>query len=312
VSVTIVVPVRNEEATIEALLLSLVAQSQRADEIVIADGGSNDATVAISQKYAEKGIRVLEVGPAYPGKGRNAGILAARNEWIALIDAGCVADRAWLEKLLAARKLLNAPVGVVLGEYAPLLRDEWDIAQALAFVAPLDPRTGMRPAFIGASLVHRRAWERAGRFPEQLRAAEDLVFFENLRLARIPFVRAPGAVVHWRLSSGPGGVFRRFRLYSAHHLAAGLFRTWHLRVMAMDGAGLALVAICVLWPPVFAVLVAAVLGRLLRTVARRRKNVQSGSFRLDRLLRVSLLLLLADAALWLGAFDYVTGREARR
>ena len=228
------VPVRNEEATIEALLDSLLRQTERPDEIVIADGGSTDRTVAIADRYSGQGVRVLKLGPAYPGRGRNEAVKAARNEWIAFIDGGCEADPEWLKNLWATREALGSRPGIVFGESKPRIASEWDAAQALAFLGLRDPKTGHGAPFIASSLVHRDVWRAVGGFPEQLRAAEDLVFLQRIEELRVPSVWSPGAVVHWRLAAGPGAVFRRFRLYSAHHLAAGLFRTWHLRVMVME------------------------------------------------------------------------------
>jgi glycosyltransferase involved in cell wall biosynthesis len=311
--VSVVVPVRDEERSLGALLDSLLVQTTPPDEIVLADGGSTDGTAALARTYADRGVRLLEIGPAYPGQGRNAAIREARNDWVALVDGGCVADPAWLENLLSSRETLPAETGVVFGECRPRLVDEWDVAQALAFVGPTNPRTGLHPRFIASSLLHRAVWKRVGGFPEYLRAAEDLVFMERLDESRIPTTRSPKAVVLWRLAAGPGGVWRRFRLYSAHHLAAGLYRTWHLRVMSMDLAGLGLLGTAPFWPASILPLGLGAMARLLRTVAKRRHNIADGQpFRLDRLFRVAFLLLLADAATWAGAIDFALGREPAR
>lgn len=311
--VSVVVPVRDEERSLGALLDSLLAQTTPPDEIVLADGGSTDATVALARTYADRGVRLLEIGPAYPGQGRNAAIREARNDWVALVDGGCVAEPAWLENLLSSRETLPGETGVVFGECRPRLVDEWDVAQALAFVGPTHPRTGLHPRFIASSLLHRAVWQRVGGFPEHLRAAEDLVFMERLDDSRVPTVRSPKAVVSWRLAPGPGGVWRRFRLYSAHHLAAGLHRTWHVRVMSMDLVGLGLLVAAAFWSPSILLLGLGAMARLLRTVATRRHNIADGRpFRLDRLLRVAFLLLLADAATWAGAIDFALGREPAR
>jgi glycosyltransferase involved in cell wall biosynthesis len=313
VRISVAVPVRNEEATIEALLESLLGQTEPPDEIVIADGGSTDRTVAIASRYCGRGVRVLELGPAYPGRGRNEAVKAARNEWIAFIDGGCEADPGWLEKLWARREALGPSPGIVFGETKPRIANEWDAAQALAFMVLRDPNTGHAVPFIASSLLHRDVWRAVGGFSEHLRAAEDLVFLQRLDELHIPKVWSPGAVVHWRLAPGPRAVFRRFRLYSAHHLAAGLFRTWHLRVMVMDGAAILLAATTTLWPLSFLLLCAGGLARLLHTVARRRFHLEGGpAFRPDRLLRVALLLCVADAATWMGALDYLLGREPPR
>src|SRR5690348_18239271 len=73
--VSIVIPVRDEEASIRELLDSLLAQTCPPDEIVITDGGSVDATPQIIEEYLSKGapIRLIRAGAALPGRGRNLG-----------------------------------------------------------------------------------------------------------------------------------------------------------------------------------------------------------------------------------------------
>lgn len=306
-----VVPIRDEEHALEDLLDSLLRQEHRPDEIVLADGGSKDATVEIARRYSSRGVRVLEIGPAYPGRGRNAGIGAARNDWVGLVDAGCRAAPGWLRDLVSTAGSLASP-GIVYGDFRPELLGPWDVAQALAFVGPYDPSARVHPPFIASSLLHRQVWQRAQGFPEHLRAGEDLLFMRRVQSLGVPILRCPSAVVHWRLAAGPAAVFRRFRLYSAHHLAAGLSGTWHRRVWGMDVAGLALLVFAMRWPAALAVAAVAGLARVLRTVHQRRFNVDAGAFRPDRLLRVAVLLAVADAATWVGTLDYLRGRGPRR
>jgi hypothetical protein len=146
-----------------------------------------------------------------------------------------------------------------------------------------------------------------------LRAAEDLLFIRRIEASGTPVAHAPTAVVRWNLARGPQAVFRRFRLYSGHHLAAGLYRSWHLRVLAMDiGAGV-LTGAGYFWRWLLVVLGAGALARVLRTILPRRANIAGARpFRPDRVVRVAWLLFLADLAMWLGALDYIVGHEPPR
>ncbi len=71
--ISVIVPVLNEEESIRALLEGLLKQSRPAEEIVITDGGSSDATPQIIAQYAEHHpeVRVLREAHALPGRGRN-------------------------------------------------------------------------------------------------------------------------------------------------------------------------------------------------------------------------------------------------
>jgi glycosyltransferase involved in cell wall biosynthesis len=305
----VAVPARNEESSLPALLESLLAQRLAPSEILVADGGSTDATRHVAGRYADRGVRVLDLGPAFPGRGRNAAAAAAGHEWIACVDAGCTADPGWLEALWAAAQA-RPDARVVFGDYEPRLEGEWEAAQALALVPPRDAAAGCRPWSIASALIHRTAWTAAGGFPEELRAAEDLRFFDGLQAAGVVVARAPQALVRWSLPPSPRQVFRRLRLYSRHHAAAGLGRTWHRRVMAMDVAGLLLLGSGLAWPPAAAVAVLAGLARVVRTVAARRRSLPGGgAWRPDRVARAAWLLCLADAAAWAGYFDWRRTRD---
>ncbi len=94
--VSVVIPARNAEDTIENCLKSLSELDYPKDkvEIIIADGLSTDRTREIAESYGAKvipnpGIRTVA--------GRNIGFEAAQGELIALSDADCVMDKNWLK-----------------------------------------------------------------------------------------------------------------------------------------------------------------------------------------------------------------------
>ena len=124
--ISVIIPVRNEESSIRALLEGLLGQTLKPAEIVITDGGSTDATPQIISEYVERGapIRLLRADAALPGRGRNLAAAQAANDWIAFIDAGITPEPTWLE-LLAERARSRSEVGdsgevdVVYGSYDP-------------------------------------------------------------------------------------------------------------------------------------------------------------------------------------------------
>jgi glycosyltransferase involved in cell wall biosynthesis len=100
--VSVVIPAYQAAATIAACLESVRAQRGPAErrEIIVIDDGSRDATAAIARSYAEVCVIAQPNGGA--AAARNRGWRAARGDWIAFIDADCVASRGWLGALLAA------------------------------------------------------------------------------------------------------------------------------------------------------------------------------------------------------------------
>src|SRR5512143_802375 len=102
--VSLILTVLNEGASIRKVLDSLRAQTRPPDEVVIADGGSRDDTVAILRDYAAAGrlpLRVVETPGANIAQGRNAAIRLTTGEIIAVTDAGVRCALDWLEKLTA-------------------------------------------------------------------------------------------------------------------------------------------------------------------------------------------------------------------
>ena len=88
-NISICITTFNEEGSIGPLLDSLLAQTKKAEEIVIVDGGSTDKTVEIIRHYQKKDRRIkLLTEKCSRAKGRNIGIEIAKNEIIAITDAG--------------------------------------------------------------------------------------------------------------------------------------------------------------------------------------------------------------------------------
>jgi len=91
--VSVVVPARNEEASLGACLESLVSQTGVLFEVVVVDDGSTDRTREIAQLFPA--VRVLEAPPLKAGWiGKNnavdAGARAAHGRWLLFTDADTV------------------------------------------------------------------------------------------------------------------------------------------------------------------------------------------------------------------------------
>lgn len=101
-AISVIIPVRNGAATIDQQLDALAAQPFGLPwELVVVDNGSTDATreVVLSRRGRfPADIRVIDAG-ARPGVSfaRNAGILAARADRIAICDSDDVVGPHWLE-----------------------------------------------------------------------------------------------------------------------------------------------------------------------------------------------------------------------
>src|ERR1700681_3908094 len=105
--VAIIVPARNEEASLGDCVESLTAQTGVAFEIIIVDDGSTDRTREIAQSFAN--MRVISLDPLPDGwTGKNNAVVAgakeARAQWLLFTDADTVHLPGSLAHALAEAK----------------------------------------------------------------------------------------------------------------------------------------------------------------------------------------------------------------
>jgi rSAM/selenodomain-associated transferase 2 len=91
---SVVIPALDAAATLPSCLASLAGA---ADEIVLADGGSRDATVRLAEAA---GARVI-VSPKGRGLQLAAGAEAANGDWLLFLHADTVPDPGWREAVNA-------------------------------------------------------------------------------------------------------------------------------------------------------------------------------------------------------------------
>jgi glycosyltransferase involved in cell wall biosynthesis len=98
--VSVYVPAYNVAEFLPRCIEALQKQTHQADEILVIDDGSRDATREIAGSYPAV---TLIPHPDNRGLGaaRNTAFQAARNELVAALDADCVAEPGWLANLVA-------------------------------------------------------------------------------------------------------------------------------------------------------------------------------------------------------------------
>ena len=93
---SVVIPSYNRSAWLVAALESVFAQTEPPFEIIVADDGSTDDTLAVLEKYAGR-VKTLTQCNAGPAAARNLGIGAATGDYIAFLDS----DDLWFPWTLA-------------------------------------------------------------------------------------------------------------------------------------------------------------------------------------------------------------------
>lgn len=110
--ISLIIPARNEEANIGALLSALQQQSYPADltEIIVVDDHSTDRTAEIVESFPGVNlIRLQEEGiNSYKKKAIEKGIAAATGDLIVTTDADCIPGKDWLKMIAAFKEEKNA------------------------------------------------------------------------------------------------------------------------------------------------------------------------------------------------------------
>ena len=96
--VSVVIPAYNAELYIRRTLRSVLTQTRCADEIIVVDDGSTDRTGQIVKTCFPE-VQLIRQENSGASAARNAGIQAARHEWIAFLDG----DDEWLPHHLEAQ-----------------------------------------------------------------------------------------------------------------------------------------------------------------------------------------------------------------
>lgn len=304
-SISLVVPVRDEEGALARLFSSIRAQTRQPDEVIIVDGGSTDRTIQLARELAagDGRFRVVEAGQASPGRGRNVGAGEARYPWLAFTDAGIGLDPEWLERL--AEQVEEDPAAdVVYGNFDPFTRTFFERCAAIAYVSPRQPHqcgTPLRGRFIASTLIRRDVWRRAGGFPD-LRAAEDLIFMERIEELGFKTKWAPRAYIWWELQPNLRRTFRRFALYSKHNVWAGRQRFWHYGIARQYALALPFVVLAIVHSAWWLVVPAlGFVARAAKSVWRHREG-RGLIWALNpaQLAYVALVLLTIDLATFVG------------
>ena len=310
--ISVIVPVRNEQDSIRALLEALLGQTLAPAEIVITDGGSTDATAAIISEYIERGapIRLIRETAALPGRGRNLAAAQATSEWLAFIDAGTLPESTWLESLA---QTVKSDTDVVYGTYEPITDSRFKVCAVIAYIAPPSAVEGklIRSCSIVSALMKRAVWEAVGGFPEHLRSAEDLVFMRKIDSAGFQIARAPGALVHWQVEPNAWGTFKRFVRYARSNMRAGLWLEWQAPIFKRYAVLLlTLVPAFIVGARWFLVTLALWLlllgARTVVSIRRNRVRYPASIFEnVRRSIMLAPLLAILDAATILGTLQWL-------
>lgn len=202
--VSVIIPARNEEASLGACLESLVSQSGIDFEIIVVDDHSTDRTREIAHSFAK--VRVIEAEPLSEGwTGKNnavaSGAREACGQWLLFTDADTIHSAGSLASALAeanqnkAEMLSYSPAQITVGfwEMAVLPVVFAELARQYPPSKVSDPKLPAAAANGQYILIHRETYDAVGGH-----AAVASAILEDVALARR--IKASGYKLRFRYS----------------------------------------------------------------------------------------------------------------
>ena len=185
-SVTVIVPVRNGEQTIQQLLESLQKLEYKRNkvEVIVVDGNSTDKTREIVQEYPVKLIIEKRKGL---NLARNVGIKNSNGEIVAFTDADCIVPPNWIAKIVDNFK--DPKISCVGGSAKALDSDfvsqyaDNSIVRLMPFFTKREELERVKPFFrhpAGCNMAYRKkVAEEVGYFDENIQYGFDEVEFAD-------------------------------------------------------------------------------------------------------------------------------------
>ena len=223
VKLSLICTVYNEFGSIFEFLESYVQQTRYADEFIIVDGGSNDGTYELLNKFlyenSHLNVRVIRDescnksivrGPI--GRGRNVAIKNSRFDWIVSTDAGCILDKYWLSTLYA--RILSEEFDVIGGYYKFQTNNEFQkiYEEAMFLASDKINESNFLPSSRNIAFK-KNLWSQLGGYPEDSLGGEDTVFSIGIKNICNKFLFEPNAIVQWSCPDSLGNAFKKQVIY---------------------------------------------------------------------------------------------------
>jgi succinoglycan biosynthesis protein ExoA len=219
--VTIVIPVRDEESSIEECLASVLAQDHQALQILVVDGGSRDRTVALVRdlQSREPRIDLLSNPQGQIPTSLNMGLASAQGQWLVRVDGHSTVPEDYVRVLVG--HLRTGRWGGVGGRKDGAA----DTPRGRAIAAALGSRAGVgNSAYHYASRPQETDHVPFGAYPvellrglggwnEDLVANEDYEMDHRIRLQGKRLLLDPAVRVRWRSRETLRALARQYLRY---------------------------------------------------------------------------------------------------
>ncbi|MBI1891427.1 MAG: TIGR04283 family arsenosugar biosynthesis glycosyltransferase [Burkholderiales bacterium] len=211
---SVIIPVLNEAATIEATLRSLLPMREQGVEVLVVDGGSTDGTADLAMPLADCVIHE-QCGRAHQ---MNAGAVASRGDILLFLHADTVLPERACEMLLVGL----AAFPHAWGRFDVHIAGRPAMLKLVAFLINLRSRLSGIATGDQAIFVRRREFFAVGGFPAQP-LMEDIEISRKLKRRSLPLCLRARVT-----TSG--------RRWEKHGVWRTIFLMWNLRLRYWFGA----------------------------------------------------------------------------
>ncbi len=218
--ISVVIPCLNAASTLGAQLEALASQEYDGPwELVFADNGSTDGSVALAESFRPRlpALRIVDAsarkGPSYA---KNQGVAAASGGWLAFVDADDVAGEGYLAGV--AKALAAHPVVACRSDGKRLNPPGLDwTAQEWGLQRLWYPPWALHAAG-GTIAVRRELFEDVGGYDNELLYLEDTDFCLKMHARAETLQFAGEALVHYRNRKSFGDLVRQSKRWSENHI----------------------------------------------------------------------------------------------
>ena len=204
-TVAVVIATCNHARMLLRCLDSLSVQTRLADEVVVVDDGSTDATATVLAEQRLSGLRTIHQPNQGVSAARNNGLAAASSDYVLFLDDDDTLAPEALQQLTAAAASAPEP-DVVHGDWdfvidrsGRYLRQHADLGDQ-----PIHTLIRRNPMALHSLLLRRAPLLALGGFRDRQGALEDWELWLRLAISGATFRHLPQVVAHyhWRPDSG--------------------------------------------------------------------------------------------------------------
>ena len=200
---SVVVPLFNKERSVQKTIRSVLDQSVENLEIIVVDDGSTDASIERVQEFTDARIKIIRKENGGVSETRNAGIKAAKYDYIALLDADDIWEPEYLEEQVKLIRefpdaaLWSCAYGHLNGEERTAvyhaLPDEYRY-----YISDYFRMKRVTDLFCSSSVVIRKkSFDKAGMFDTRISFSEDLDMWYRI-IVHFPVVFYNKTLVYYR------------------------------------------------------------------------------------------------------------------